>query len=304
MRGLARWLPPFVLLALLAPAANADAAGLKAKASLDRKGETVRLVVKLTSQRKVAKRKRPRAVSVKAGKRRYRLSRVRGARTAAVNIGTWRSDAYRGRAARRLQRAAGDRVKVRVESRAGTTTLRSKLAAPPTTEGDVPPPGDDPPTGGDDPVTGDPPPSQPGDITGQEAIDRMTAELSGGAVRRFSNSSDGDLSSTTQLHLCADGRFRHYFHETFVSGDFSTVTTTEQFGQPWTLVEALIRADGTYRGARVQGTFTSRQTQSGGERSQEAINEPADTAIEWVNGQWYWDGDRVQTETASCDPTF
>ena len=310
MFGLARYLVPVVLLALVALVPGAEAASLKAKPSLVKKGKTTRLVVKLSSKGSVGARQRPRAVSVKAGKRKYKLSRARGA-VAAVNLGTWRSDAYRRRAARKLNRAAGTRVKVRIESRAGTTTVRSRLAAPEVTEqspGDDPAPGegDDPPEGGDAPPGGGdvPPAEQPGDVTGQEAIDQMTAEISGGAVRRFSSSSSGDLTSSYQLHFCSDGRFRYYFHETFRSGEFSQVNAIEETGQPWTVVEALIKADGTYRGARVQGTFTERRTASGGERSREAINEPAEVLIEWLNGQWYWDKEPVETDTASCDPTL
>ncbi|MGH2761236.1 MAG: hypothetical protein ACRDL4_12730 [Thermoleophilaceae bacterium] len=275
---------PLALLWLAPPAG----AAIKAKTSLTTKSGATRIVVKLKSSRRVSARSRPRAVSVKAGRRTYKLKRVRGARAAAVRLGTWRSRAYRRSAARKLLRQAGKRVRVRVRSRTGTRSLRSKLAPPRGTAppGDVAPPGGVAPPGAD----------QPGDITGQQAIDQLTAELRGGMVRRFRTS--GDLSESFELHLCADGRFRYYHHQSYVG--FGPVAT-ERFGSPWTVVEALVRPDGSYRGARVRGTFTVENSFNSGQR---AINEPAEALIEYQNGQWYWDKQAVQTGQASCDPTF
>lgn len=147
-----------------------------------------------------------------------------------------------------------------------------------------------------------PPAAQPGDITGQAAIDQLTAELSGSDFREH-QTRDG-LSDAYQLHLCGDGRFRHSHNATFVSGDFSSVTFTERFGNPWRVTEALIRADGSYRGARVTGTFTQKRTTSNGETQTEAVNEPAEAVLENVNGQWHWDGRSVlhNPGAASCDP--
>src|SRR5919106_1750086 len=177
-----------VPLALLWSAPTADAS-LKAKPSLTTKSGATRIVVKLASSSRLSPRSRPRSVSVKAGRRIYKLKRVRGAQTAAVSLGTWRSAAYRGSAAAKLLALTGKRVAVRVRSRAGTSSVRSKLAGPP---GGTAPPGG----------------TQPGDITGQQAIDQLTAEIRGGSVRRLPTS--GDLSESFELHLCADGRFRYY----------------------------------------------------------------------------------------------
>ena len=268
-----------LMLLWLVPAADAK---ITAKTSLATKAGATRIVVKLKSSRRLSARTRPRRVSVRAAGRTYRLRRVRGARAAAVSLGTWRSRAYRGSAAARLLGMAGERVRVKVRSRAGTRSLRRKLAAP---RGGAPPGGTAPPA--------DP---QPGDLPGQDAIDRLTAELRDGMVRRFQTS--GELSESFELHLCGDGRFRYYHHQSYVS--FGPLAT-EKLGSPWSVVEALVRADGSYRGARVRGTFTQQRSSNSGAQ---AINEPAEALIEFQNGQWYWDKQPVQTGQASCDPTL
>ena len=267
---------------LLWSAPAADAA-IRARATLEERSGAARTVVKLTSARRVAARARPRAVVVTSGRRTYRLKRARGAAAAAVRLGTWRSRFYRGVAAGRLRALVGRRVVVKVRSRAGTRSLRPKLKAPSAPN---------PPPGGTAPPTG----TQPGDITGQAAIDQLTAEIRGGSVRRSQTS--GDLSESFELHLCADGRFRHYHHQSYIGVG---PAATEKHGAPWTVVEALVRSDGSYRGARVRGTFTLERNFNSG---QQAISEPAEALIEFQNGQWYWDKQPVQTSDASCDPAF
>jgi hypothetical protein len=277
---------------LLAP--EADAA-LRAKLSLSGGPSATRLVVKLSSKSRVPARARPRAVSVKARGRTYRLRRARRARSAVVSLGTWRSALIRGARARKLHALAGRRLVLRIRSRAGTTKVGTKLRTPAARTippGDVTTP----------PGNGTTPPAAPGDITGQQAIDRMTAEIGGGAVRRFVNQS-GE-SQTHELHLCADRSFRHYFHSSYLSGSFSHVTATEKFGNPWTVVEALIKEDGSYKGARVRGTFTGSRSFSDGNTTNQSISEPAETLIELQNGQWYWDKQAVQTLSANCSPTL
>ena len=277
-RRLALLVAPLALLCL-APTGHAT---VRAKTSLATKSGATRIVVKLKSSRRLPAASRPRAVSVKAGGRTYRLKRVRGARTAAVGLGTWRSRAYRRSAAAKLLKLAGKRVTLKVRSRVGTRSLRPRLASPRRTA----PPGD----------TTPPAEPQAGDITGQRAIDQLTAELRGGSVRRSQTS--GDLSESFELHLCADARFRYYHHQSYVGLGPSA---TEKLGNPWTVVEALVRGDGSYRGARVRGAFTQQRTFNSG---QQAINEPAEALIEHQNGQWYWDKQAVQTGQASCDPTL
>ena len=293
MFGLHRLLLPAALLALVWLAPSAEAANVKAKTSLQTKSGETRIVAKLSSKNRLGARKRPRKVRVKAGGNTYRLKRVRGGASAArVNLGTWRSAAYRGNDAQALLDLVGERVRLIVSSRAGKTTLRPKLA-PPAGSTPAPGEGDPPPGGGDLPPPDD---GGGGEITGQEAIDMMTAEIRGGMVRRFNNS--GDLSDTFELHLCTDGTFR-YFSQSIYPG--APTVATERYGNPWTVTEALIRTDGSYRGARVEGTATyERRFQSG----EGPINEQANTLIEYFNGQWYWDQEPVETGQASCDPAF
>jgi len=297
--GLHRLLLPAALLALVWLAPSAEAANVKAKTSLQTKSGETRIVAKLSSKNRLGARKRPRKVRVKAGGNTYRLKRVRGGASAArVNLGTWRSAAYRGSDAQALLDLVGERVRLIVSSRAGKTTLRPKLAPP---AGSTPAPGEgDPPPGEGDPPPGGgdlPPPDDGGggDITGQQAIDTMTEAMRNGAVRYFRN--QDDISDTFELHLCGDGQFRWYQHTSSSLGPMAT----EKYGQPWTVVEALIKADGSYRGARVQGTFTYQRRLSGAEGQ---INEPAEAVIEQLNGQWYWDQEPVEVFDASCAPAF
>ena len=77
-------------LALLWLAPTADAT-LRAKTSLATKAGATRIVVKLRSSDRLPARSRPRAVSVRARGRTYKLRRKRGAAAAAVNQGTRRS---------------------------------------------------------------------------------------------------------------------------------------------------------------------------------------------------------------------
>jgi hypothetical protein len=118
--------PLLALVALLGLAPAADAK-LKAKTSVSTKAGASRLVVKLTSTKRLTAATRPRRVSVKAGRTTYRLKRV-GA--AAVSAGTWRGKAYRAKAAAKLLGLGGDRVTVRVGTRSGRRSLRSKVSVP------------------------------------------------------------------------------------------------------------------------------------------------------------------------------
>jgi hypothetical protein len=289
--GLGRLLPLAMLaLAWLVPAAQAEA-GLKAKTSLTQKAGKTRIVVKLTSDKSLDSEHRPRGVKVKTGGRSYKLKRVRGgASAAAVNVGTWRSDAYGGTVAEELLAAAGEKVTVRVRSLSGTTRLHPKLIAP---KGADDPPGDGPPTGGAPPTGDDPPPADPGDITGQPAIDQMTAELRGGFVRDVSSSG----STVWEFHMCETGDARYYSQ---TSDPSVGVLAVEKFGNPWTVTDAIVRQDGS-KAAIVEVVMTFKHNESG---EQEEINEPFRTRIEYVSGQWYWEGEAASTGQASCDPTF
>jgi endonuclease YncB( thermonuclease family) len=146
--------------------------------------------------------------------------------------------------------------------------------------------------------------SEPGDLGGQEATARLRLDLQNAAFRTFNNS--GDLSEKSQLDICGSGDFRYHFDSTYLSGGFSVVQYTEKFGNPWTIAEALVRADGSYRGARVRGTFTTERSNSGGGTSQQPINEASETLLELQNGQWYWDKRPAQymPGQANCAPSF
>ena len=156
-RPLAALLAPLLLL-LCIPSAEA---AVKARTSLVTEAGATRIVVALSSSKRLSARKRPRGVSVKSGRRTYKLKRARGS-AAAVAYGTWRSKAYSGTAGARVMALAGKRVKVRIRSRAGTTTVRSKVA-PPTTGGGG---GGG---GGSTPLFAKP----AGELTGQAAIDHF-----------------------------------------------------------------------------------------------------------------------------------
>lgn len=279
--GLARPLAAATLLALVALVPTADAATLKAKTSVTTKSGAARIVTKLTSDSPLGDRKRPRKVKVKAGGETYKLSRTRGASAAVVKLGTWRSDAYRGAAAQKLLDLAGDKVKVLVTSLAGTSTLRSKVTLP---DGSTPPPGTDPPT---------PPDPEPGDITGQQAIDQMTTELRGGFVRDVSSSG----STVWEFHMCETGDARYYSQ---TSDPTVGAFAVEKFGKPWTVTDAIVKQNGD-KAAIVEVVMTFEHNESG---EQKQINEPFRTRIEYYNGQWYWEGELASTGQASCDPTF
>jgi len=170
----------------------------------------------------------------------------------------------------------------------------------------VPAPGGETPGGGTTtPGGGTTQPAAPGDVTGQPAIDQMTAELRDGFFRTFSSS--GDISDKYELNLCGDGRFR-YLHDTmYTTPGFSQHYINQRFGNPWSVREALIKADGSYRGAIVVGTFNRARDYNGDDAAitrDEAIDEPVEIVLEWQNGQWYAGGKSSQhyPGQAFCDP--
>lgn len=127
--------------------------------------------------------------------------------------------------------------------------------------------------------------AQPGDVTGQQAIDEMSGEISGAAFKTFKT--EGSISDAYEFHFCEDKRFRYRQDTTFSDPQFSSFTRTDRFADEWTITKALIRESESYRGALVEGTFTSKRTQDGGADTTEPINEPFEGAVEQSNGQWY-----------------
>ena len=118
-----------------------------------------------------------------------------------------------------------------------------------------------------------PQPAQ-GDITGQAAIDRMTAELKGGRWRQFTSGSSG--STEYILNLCADGRFRRTTQGAFGGLLFKTGT--------WKVTEAQIAGDGSYRAAQVQATIT------GGDPPPDSATEEHFVGAKTEGGSdtWFW----------------
>ena len=188
-------------LASLLMAAPSASAAIKAKPSLTSTAAGTRIVVKLSSTRRLARRARPTAVSVRAGATRYKLRRVRAA-GAAVSLGTWRSSAYKGAAATRLLAQEGKRVTVTVRSRAGKTSLKPKLPAAPTRR-----------DGGSGP-----PFEAPGrELSGQEAYDHIKRYF---VNSRFTDCPAGwpNCAVEERYSHCANGSSWEYHRYTPSSG--------------------------------------------------------------------------------------
>ena len=64
--------------------------------------------------------------------------------------------------------------------------------------------------------------------------------------------------------------------------------------------DAIVKQNGD-KAAIVEVVMTFEHNESG---EQQQINEAFRTRIEYVNGQWYWEGEAASTGQASCDPTF
>ena len=232
MLALRRLLPFVSLIVLMAFAPGAEAA-FRAKSSLTTKAGATRLVVKLTSTTRLSARTRPRGVSVKAGRRIYKLARVRGTAAAAVRAGTFRTSGYRGSAAARLLALSGKRVSVRVRTLAGTRTLRSRVAPPRAPADPKPvPPGSQPPF------------AAPGrELQGQEAFNHISPY--------FVNSRFTDCPGAGWPNCAVEERYMHcagggqqgaweYHRYTPTSG--SDINSYGQYG----VTGAVVRADGSW----------------------------------------------------------
>ena len=104
---------------------------------------------------------------------------------------------------------------------------------------------------------------QPGDVTGQPAIDQMTNELKGGRWRYFTSSSQS--STVYVLNLCADGTFLRTVEAVGVQ--------TFRYGT-WSVTDAVIFGDGSGPAARprLKARTRSRDLQAAGDGRQ---REPA-----------------------------
>lgn len=205
------------LLATLVLAPSAGAA-VKASAALQRSGDAFRLQVKVTSTKAFTAGTRPR--SAKVGK--LSLRRVATARKSV----TFRSGKIDAAAATRLN---GARAAIRVTSRAGTRTLRAKVAGvppeAPTGGGTTPP---DPAA----PAT-PPPPSQPSAVRNDAA---GQAALAGDLLLEWA--SFGNVSAEyRRLWFMADGTFRlNVIDWTNITGEKcrQSIVGTWTFKEGWT----------------------------------------------------------------------
>ena len=100
---------------------------LRADATLQTIGERTHVEVALVSDATLTSRTKPNNVSVKAGKKTYKLKKQRGG---YANGGTWRSSGYKGAAAERLRKYVGKRIRVRVKTRSRTQNLSTGLTLP------------------------------------------------------------------------------------------------------------------------------------------------------------------------------
>lgn len=126
-----------VLVALGMHAAPSSAqAALSAKPALETRDGAARLVVTVTSPRGFTVRTRPRGVKVVAAAKRYVLRRSGADAAGSV----WSTAQMRGASGIALYALAGKRVVISVRTRAGTTTLRRRVAPPRASERPPAPP--------------------------------------------------------------------------------------------------------------------------------------------------------------------
>ncbi len=193
-------------LALASP--GVASAKLTAKASVQTTAGLTRLVVSLSSPRKLGPAARPRSVKVRVSRKRsYTLARARGsAAAAAVSYGTWRSAGVKGAAAKPIVALAGTKITVLVGTRSGTVTLRP--AVPKLGSKGQP----DPPPGGAPLFT---PPGR--DLTGAEALKSIAPYI---ANSRFTDCPAGwpNCSVEQRYLFCPDGVNAAYLRLTPVSG--------------------------------------------------------------------------------------
>lgn len=220
-----------------------------------------KLVLRLASTTPVTASAKPTRVTVVGGGNSYPLERVRSVAMTSTKLGTWKSKAYAGQDQKALFDLIGKQVTVKVRSLSGVNSFGSTLVST--------------------------------DTMGQAAIDQMTGVIDGAAFGDYSSSG----SERYELHLCTDGVMR-YFHS--FNSEFGSVTT-EKFGEPWSVKQALINSKETYARVLLEVTFTVRN--DSGEGLSET-NEPFQTLIEFSQGTWYWAGDVAETFAATCEPTF
>jgi len=190
-----------VSVALLLAALPASArASLKASTSIQSSAGATRIVVKLSSTNKLSAKHTPRTVNVKAGKKRYKLSRARGASIATFSLGTWRSAGFTGSAAAKVLALQGTHVTVIVRLVGGVTTnLGSKVPKPGGGPGTTGPSGPTSPTGPSGPRPLFTPPGRV--LTGTEAFNSISTY--------FLNSEFSDCAGGRWPMCSVENRYEH-----------------------------------------------------------------------------------------------
>lgn len=227
-----------------------------------------RVVVALSSTTKLSSKSRPNRVQVRSGSTVFTLKRYAGARSGP---GSWRTARLKGTAVSRARGLRGKVVRVVIRSRAGTTTLRPKVATPtvgeptaPTGPRPSPDAGPAPSSGpGPSPTPGTPPDSGPGtppssgpgtppdsgppknfpapgrDLTGQEAL------ASFGPY--FFNSEFSDCFAGSWPACTIEHRYGHGSDGTFVHRRCTPTSGSDvNFVDAYQVVGALHRADGSW----------------------------------------------------------
>lgn len=201
-----------VMVSLLALPATASAA-VKTKVSLLRAADGVRIEVKVTSTKRFTKATRPRAVKVTGGGTTYKLKRVANARKST----TWRSDP-----AAALEALGGQKINVRISTRAKTRTVKPTLTALPPAPALPAPPG------------GTPAPQL--DLTRDDAAGQAAIGAAGDLLLEWA--SFGSVTAEyRRIWMLADGTFRLNIKDwNNVSGEIcrESVTGTWVFKEGYT----------------------------------------------------------------------
>jgi hypothetical protein len=169
-----------------------------AKPSVVTANGATRIVVKLAGVAGLSARKRPTAVTVKAGTRTFRLTRV----TAT----TWRSAALNEPAATAVRALGGKKVQVSLKSRSGTTTLRPVLSVPPVGAPATPPPPPAPLAPGTQPLF--PAPAQK--LTGTPAFEHFKSFFLNSRFTDCPNGGWPNCSVEEKYDHCPDGSWSYF----------------------------------------------------------------------------------------------
>ena len=220
-------------LALLLPAAEAAAPKLKAKAEVARAGDGVRLMVTVTSSKKLTARTKPRAVQVTAEGVSLNLVRGKAKRKSVV----WRSTVYRGEQAAAVEGLRGRRLDIRIRTRAGTVKRKATLPAqttPDSTGGGGSTGGGS--TGGGPQITQPSDPKPPPDVPVRD--DARFADVMGRSYfQRVYYVQNGNQTNThdEDYKFCGARLFHHYTGIAYIYDSDG----------PWKVLEGSISPDGS-----------------------------------------------------------